>query len=76
MDFVGEYSMPLQGTRVLEIAWLMPGPWCGMVLGDFGADVIKIEIPSGGDPSRQAPPFYKMESVYFMNFILIFWVIR
>lgn len=44
---------PLAGTRVLEAGSLIAGPFCGQLLGDFGAEVIKIEDPGAGDPMRQ-----------------------
>ena len=44
--------MPLQGVRVIEMGQLIAGPFAGKTLGDFGADVIKIEAPDGGDPLR------------------------
>jgi len=43
---------PLQGLRVLELGQLIAGPFCGRVLADFGADVLKVEPPAGGDPLR------------------------
>ena len=43
---------PLAGVRVLELGQLIAGPFCGKILGEFGADVIKIEPPEGGDPLR------------------------
>jgi crotonobetainyl-CoA:carnitine CoA-transferase CaiB-like acyl-CoA transferase len=46
----------LEGVRVLELATLLAGPFIGMLLRDFGADVIKIEDPGGGDPARHWPP--------------------
>ena len=46
--------LPLAGYRVLELAHLIAGPACGMYLADMGADVVKIEQPSGGDASRTA----------------------
>ena len=48
-----EVSGPLAGRRVLELGSLIAGPFCGQLLGDFGAEVIKIEDPVGGDPMRQ-----------------------
>jgi crotonobetainyl-CoA:carnitine CoA-transferase CaiB-like acyl-CoA transferase len=46
----------LEGVRVLELASLLAGPFIGMLLRDFGAEVIKVEDPRGGDPSRGWPP--------------------
>jgi formyl-CoA transferase len=44
---------PLAGVRVVEMGQLIAGPFCGQLLGDFGADVVKIEPPGQGDPMRQ-----------------------
>ncbi len=44
---------PLAGVRVIEMGQLIAGPFCGQVLGDFGAEVIKLEDPKAGDPMRQ-----------------------
>ena len=44
---------PLQGLKVVEMGTLIAGPFCGQILGDFGADVVKIEDPGTGDPMRQ-----------------------
>lgn len=49
----------LNGIRVLDLSRLLPGPYCTMVLADFGAEVIKIEEPGKGDYSRSFPPFLK-----------------
>ena len=43
----------LAGIKVLELGTLIAGPFCARMLGEFGADVIKIEAPDGGDPIRQ-----------------------
>jgi len=44
---------PLKGLRVIEMGQLLAGPFCGQLLGDFGAEVIKVEQPTGGDPMRE-----------------------
>ncbi|WP_370617834.1 CaiB/BaiF CoA transferase family protein [Mumia sp. Pv 4-285] len=46
-------SAPLSDVRVVEMGQLLAGPFCGQLLGDFGADVIKVEDPRHGDPMRQ-----------------------
>ncbi len=58
----------LQNVRVLEMTEALAGPYCGMLLGDLGADVIKIERPKVGDQARQwGPPFIQGESAYFLS---------
>jgi formyl-CoA transferase len=47
---------PLAGVRVIECGSLIAGPFCGQLLGDFGAEVIKVEDPAGGDPMRTWGP--------------------
>src|SRR5687768_14470842 len=48
--------LPLEGVRVIEFCNVAAGPFCGMLLADMGADVIKVENPQGGDTMRQWPP--------------------
>jgi CoA:oxalate CoA-transferase len=58
---------PLQGVRVLDMTWALAGPFCTMLLSDLGAEVIKVENPDGGDPSRKNFPFVKGVSSYFLS---------
>ncbi|MCP4204587.1 MAG: CoA transferase [bacterium] len=59
---------PLTGIRVVEMAEALAGPFCGMSLGDLGADVIKVERPEVGDQARKwGPPFLDGESAYFLS---------
>lgn len=57
----------LSGVRVLDLTRVLAGPYCGMMLADFGADVIKVELPGRGDDSRANAPQINGESAYFMN---------
>jgi len=60
-------SMVLDGIRVVELAEALAGPYCAMLLGDLGADVIKVERNAGGDQSRGwGPPFVGTESAYYL----------
>lgn len=49
-------SLPLEGVRVIELCNVAAGPFCGMLLADMGADLIKVENPKGGDTLRSWPP--------------------
>ena len=60
-------GLPLEGMTVLDLSRLLPGPWASMLLGDYGAEVVKVEQPGRGDYSRHATPRYERESVYFSN---------
>jgi formyl-CoA transferase len=58
----------LHGLRVLDLTRALAGPFCSMMLGDMGADIIKIEQPGIGDNSRAwGPPFQAGESSYFLS---------
>jgi CoA:oxalate CoA-transferase len=58
---------PLQDLVVIDLTRILSGPFCTMILADFGAEVIKIERPDYGDESRLLGPHVKGESAYFMS---------
>jgi crotonobetainyl-CoA:carnitine CoA-transferase CaiB-like acyl-CoA transferase len=61
-------SGPLCGIKVIDMTEALAGPYCGMLLGDLGADVIKVERPGVGDQARGwGPPFLEGESAYFLS---------
>jgi crotonobetainyl-CoA:carnitine CoA-transferase CaiB-like acyl-CoA transferase len=58
---------PLTGIKVVDMTEALAGPYCAMLLGDLGADVVKVERPGDGDQARTwGPPFLEGESAYFL----------
>ncbi len=61
-------SGPLEGIRVVDLTRILAGPYCTMMLGDMGAEIIKVENPDGGDDTRSwGPPFLNGVSTYFIS---------
>lgn len=58
----------LDGVKVLDLTRVLAGPYCGMLMADMGATVIKVERPKVGDDSRSMGPFINGNSVYYTNF--------
>jgi crotonobetainyl-CoA:carnitine CoA-transferase CaiB-like acyl-CoA transferase len=64
----GDPHGPLAGTRVLDASRVLAGPFCGQVLGDLGADILKVERPGSGDETRTwGPPFAGSLSAYYLS---------
>ncbi len=61
-------SSPLSGLKVLDLSRFIAGPLCAMLLGDLGADVLKVERPRTGEDARLVGPYIGEESIYFMMF--------
>ena len=60
-------ALPLAGIRVLDFSRHLAGPFAAMTLGDFGADVIKVEAPGRGDDTRGFPPYWDGISCYYLS---------
>jgi crotonobetainyl-CoA:carnitine CoA-transferase CaiB-like acyl-CoA transferase len=64
----GDGALPLSGVRVVDLTRVMTGPYCTLMLGDLGADVVKVEQPGKGDDTRSwGPPFVGDQSAYFLS---------
>src|SRR5690625_5411166 len=60
-------SGALSGIKILDLSRVLAGPYCTMILGDLGAEVIKVEAPGGSDDTRKwGPPFKEGVSAYYL----------
>ena len=62
------FPLALDGLRVIDLSRVIAGPWCGALLGDLGADVIKVEDTGGGDEARTWPPHKDGEAAAYLLF--------
>jgi crotonobetainyl-CoA:carnitine CoA-transferase CaiB-like acyl-CoA transferase len=63
-----EATGPMAGTRVVDLTRILAGPFCTMMLGDMGAEIVKVEPPGTGDDTRTwGPPFAAGEAAYFLG---------
>jgi crotonobetainyl-CoA:carnitine CoA-transferase CaiB-like acyl-CoA transferase len=61
-------QLPLEDVKILDLSHALAGPFCSTLLGDFGAQIVKIEVPGVGDIARAwGPPFYNTEAAYFVS---------
>ncbi len=60
-------AYPLENIKVLDLTRVLAGPYATMILGDLGADIIKVEMPVIGDDARHFGPYLNSESAYFMS---------
>lgn len=65
-SYAGEGAKPLAGVRVLDFTRIYAGPYCTMLLGDHGADVVKVEMPEGDPLRHQGPPFLHGNGMSFI----------
>ena len=56
-------ALPLEGIKILDLSTMLPGPFCSMILADFGAEVIKVEAVKGPRSATRAEPFSRSTAI-------------
>jgi len=69
MPTESEIALPLEGLKILDLSRVLAGPFCCALMGEQGADVIKVERPVTGDENRRWGDLWHGESIDFMNFL-------
>jgi crotonobetainyl-CoA:carnitine CoA-transferase CaiB-like acyl-CoA transferase len=60
-------QLPLEDVKILDLSHALAGPFCSTMLGDFGAQIVKVEVPGAGDIALVKGRIYHTETAYFVS---------